>query len=77
MREQTERERASPRSWLPFFTVENTDEAAARAERLGGRRLIRRMKTHVGRFAVVADPQGAAFRGVRGRDRSLTHEPWT
>jgi predicted enzyme related to lactoylglutathione lyase len=66
MREQTERERDSPPSWLPFFTVENTDKATTRAERLGGRRLMPTTKTHVGRFAVVADPQGAAFAVFEG-----------
>jgi predicted enzyme related to lactoylglutathione lyase len=59
MREQTER--VSAPSWLPFFTVENTDEAAARAEQLGGRRVTPTTKTHVDHFAVVADPHGAAF----------------
>jgi predicted enzyme related to lactoylglutathione lyase len=61
MREQTERERGIPPNWLPYFTVESTDEAARRAEQLGGRRLMPSTQVHVGWFAVLADPQGAAF----------------
>jgi uncharacterized protein len=36
MREQTERERAIPPQWLPYFTVENVDYAARQAEQVGG-----------------------------------------
>jgi predicted enzyme related to lactoylglutathione lyase len=67
MREQTDQERGIPPSWLPYFTVENTDEAARRAGRLGGRRLMPTTEIHVGRFAVVADPQGAAFAVFEGQ----------
>jgi predicted enzyme related to lactoylglutathione lyase len=35
IRAQTERERGSPPNWLPYFTVENADDAARHAERLG------------------------------------------
>jgi predicted enzyme related to lactoylglutathione lyase len=67
MREQTERERGIPPNWLPYFTVEDTDEAAHRAEQLGGRRLMPSTEVHVGRFAVLADPQGAAFGVFEGQ----------
>jgi predicted enzyme related to lactoylglutathione lyase len=67
MREQTERERGVPPGWLPYFTVENADEAAHRAELLGGRRLTPTTEAHVGQFAVVADPQGAAFAVFAGQ----------
>jgi uncharacterized protein len=66
MREQSERERGIPPYWLPYFTVENADEAASRAERLGGRRLLPATEVHAGRFAVVADPRGAAFAVFEG-----------
>jgi predicted enzyme related to lactoylglutathione lyase len=61
MREQSERERDIPPNWLPYFNVDKADEAARRAEDLGARRLISITETHAGRFAVLADPQGAAF----------------
>jgi predicted enzyme related to lactoylglutathione lyase len=67
IREQTERERDSPPNWLPYFTVEGTDEAVQRAEHLGGRRLLPTTALPGGRFAVVADPQGAAFAMFEGQ----------
>lgn len=56
----------APAHWLPYFAVEDVDAAAAKAGTLGG-------KPHVpptdipgtGRFAVLADPQGAAFAIVK------------
>src|ERR687892_1519651 len=67
IRELTKRERGSPPNWLPYFAVDSTDEAAYRAERLGGRRLMPTTAVRVGRFAVVADPQGAAFAVFEGQ----------
>jgi uncharacterized protein len=65
MREQSEQERGIPPSWLPYFTVENADDAARQAARLGGKSLpASEMK--IGRFAVIADPQGAAFALLEG-----------
>jgi len=51
-----------PSHWLPYFAVSDVDAMSAKAGSLGG-------KTHVpptdipdvGRFSVLADPQGAAF----------------
>ena len=51
-----------PSFWLPYFMVTDVDATAASATSLGG-------KTHfgpqdipgTGRFAIIADPQGAAF----------------
>lgn len=48
--------------WLPYIGAENVDATAAKAERLGGR--VLRAATDVeelGRYAVLADPQGATF----------------
>ena len=39
MHEQSERERRLPPHWLPYFTVENSDDASEQADRLGGRGL--------------------------------------
>jgi predicted enzyme related to lactoylglutathione lyase len=66
IREQTQQERGIPPNWLPYFTVENVDDAAFRAERLGGRTMLPATEIHIGRFAVVADPQGAALPSTFG-----------
>jgi uncharacterized protein len=47
--------------WTISFWVADADRAAARAEELGGTVLLPPMDVPVGRFTVVADPQGAAF----------------
>lgn len=48
--------------WLPYVGAENVDATAAKAERLGGRILHAAADVEdVGRYAVLADPQGAAF----------------
>jgi predicted enzyme related to lactoylglutathione lyase len=66
MRLRTERERGSPPNWLPYFMVENADEAPRKAEQVGGRTLLPTTNIHIGRFAVIADPQGATFAVVEG-----------
>jgi hypothetical protein len=66
MREQTEQERGLPPSWLPYFTVEDAHEAARKAEQVGGRTLLPTASLPLGRFAVIADPQGAAFAVFEG-----------
>jgi len=67
MREQTEQEQGTPPSWLPYFTVEDADDSARRAERLGGRRLVPTTQHPIGRSAVITDPQGAAFAVLEGK----------
>jgi len=66
MRKQTERERGNPSEWSPYFTVENVDDAARQADRVGGRRLLPTTEIHMGRFARIADPQGATFAVFEG-----------
>jgi predicted enzyme related to lactoylglutathione lyase len=66
LREQTEHERGIPPSWLPYFTVHGADDAARRAEQLGARRLVATTQNRMGRFAVIADPQDAAFAVFEG-----------
>lgn len=66
IRGQTEQERGVPPNWLPYFTVENADDAARRAERLGGRTVAPATAIHRGRIAVIVDPQGAAFTVFEG-----------
>jgi predicted enzyme related to lactoylglutathione lyase len=51
-----------PSFWMPYFACANTDTTVTRATSLGG--TIFKEPTdipHVGRFAVVGDPSGAAF----------------
>jgi predicted enzyme related to lactoylglutathione lyase len=48
--------------WMPYITVDEVDPAVKEIEGLGGK-VIRPANDipHVGRFAVVSDPQGAVF----------------
>jgi predicted enzyme related to lactoylglutathione lyase len=62
--------------WAVSFWVPDADRAAARAQELGGTVLLPPIDVPIGRFTVLADPQGAsftaaavpvgAFRGVDG-----------
>lgn len=62
MMELTPQHGPVPPHWLIYFTVADCDGDAARAQRLGGKLLAPPMDIpHVGRFAVLADPAGAAF----------------
>ncbi len=52
----------APPHWNGYITVEDVDAAAAKVQALGGRLYFGPMDIpKTGRFAVVADPQGAAF----------------
>jgi predicted enzyme related to lactoylglutathione lyase len=66
MREQSEQERRARPGWLPYFTVESADVAARRVARLGGRRPAPTTDGRLGRWALIADPQGAAFAVFEG-----------
>jgi len=50
-----------PPHWLVYFAVANTDNIVKRAQELGGKSTVPAMDIPQGRFAVLADPQGAAF----------------
>jgi len=54
-----------PSYWLVYFAVDDTDAAVKKIEELGGRVLAPAMDSPAGRFAVVADPQGAAFAVIK------------
>jgi predicted enzyme related to lactoylglutathione lyase len=48
--------------WLPYFYVDDVDEALAKAESLGARTWMPATSMEgVGRMAMLADPQGAPF----------------
>jgi uncharacterized protein len=61
IRAQTPQEQGIPPNWLVYFGTVSCDEGAAQAEKLGGRVLVPTMRVPAGGFAVIADPQGAAF----------------
>jgi len=54
-----------PSHWMVYFAVGDTDGTAAAAERLGGGVIAAPMDSPYGRFAVLRDPQGAAFTAIR------------
>lgn len=52
----------TPPHWLAYIAVPNVDAAVKQAEGLGGRTVVPGTDIpKVGRFAVLADPQGASF----------------
>ena len=51
-----------PTAWTPYFMVSDVDATAAKVKELGGRVYMGPQDLpKIGRFAVVADPQGAMF----------------
>ena len=50
-----------PPHWLVYFAVANTDDTLKKAQSLGARVMSPAMDIPQGRFAVLSDPQGAAF----------------
>jgi predicted enzyme related to lactoylglutathione lyase len=50
-----------PPHWLVYFAVDDTDATVAKAQAKGGTVLAPAMDIPTGRFAVLMDPQGAAF----------------
>jgi hypothetical protein len=50
-----------PAYWLVYFKVEDVDAAFGKAVGAGARELVGPQDYPGGRFAVVTDPQGAAF----------------
>jgi predicted enzyme related to lactoylglutathione lyase len=70
MYEQGERQREQgiPPNWASYITVENVDESTERARSLGANVMMEPFDVmDVGRMAVVADPQGAAFPMWQGK----------
>ncbi len=48
-------------SWLMYVTVEDLDASLAKAKDLGAQVCVDATDLPMGRFAVIADPQGAMF----------------
>jgi predicted enzyme related to lactoylglutathione lyase len=55
-----------PPHWMTYFAVEDTDDATARAAKLGGTVLAPPMDTPAGRMAALQDPTGASFSVIAG-----------
>jgi uncharacterized protein len=55
-----------PPNWLVYFAVTDTDDTAAKAKKAGGNVMAEPMDIpNVGRFSVIADPQGAVFAVIK------------
>jgi len=54
-----------PPHWLVYFTVNNTDDTVKRAQEMGGKAMSPPVDIPQGRFAVLADPNGAAFAVIK------------
>jgi predicted enzyme related to lactoylglutathione lyase len=50
-----------PSHWMVYFGVDDVDQASQKATGLGGRELLAPQDFPGGRFAILMDPQGAAF----------------
>jgi predicted enzyme related to lactoylglutathione lyase len=55
-----------PSYWLVYFGTADVDASLAKAVELGGSAIVEPMDIPPGRFAVVADPQGAVFALFQG-----------
>ena len=56
----------APSYWLPYFSVSSCDETVDKVRGAGGTLFAGPMDVPAGRFAVVADPHGAAFAVFEG-----------
>jgi predicted enzyme related to lactoylglutathione lyase len=51
-----------PPHWLAYFSVDDVDACASKAKQMGANLYLAPMTMEgVGRFSVIADPQGAVF----------------
>jgi predicted enzyme related to lactoylglutathione lyase len=55
----------APAAWLPYFAVDDCEAAIEKVSAGGGRTLAGPRDVAPGRFAVVADPEGAPFAVMR------------
>ena len=66
IRPKTEAEQGGEPGWLTYFMVERADDAILKAEQLGGQGVELNAESHIGRSAVIADPQAARFGVLSG-----------
>ena len=51
-----------PSYWMPYFMVTDVDGSADKAKQLGAKVMVPPQDiSKIGRFSIVADPQGAVF----------------
>jgi predicted enzyme related to lactoylglutathione lyase len=68
-------ENAGPPHWLAYISTPDTDATVKQAESLGAKVLVQPTDIPtVGRFAVLADPQGAAFAVFTSSSQAPGHE---
>jgi predicted enzyme related to lactoylglutathione lyase len=60
-------DRNGPPQWRPYFTVESTEAACAKARDLGAQPLLEPIAIPDGSIAIALDPQGALFALFEGR----------
>jgi predicted enzyme related to lactoylglutathione lyase len=60
-----------PAHWMAYFGSEDTDATAAKVTELGGEVMFGPVDIPAGRFAMVADPWGAAFAVMRPSEQTL------
>jgi hypothetical protein len=58
----------APSHWISYLSVDDVDAAASKVTKNGGKQVVPPTDIPVGRFAIVADPQGAHFALWRGAD---------
>jgi uncharacterized protein len=66
MLQQSEQMKGMTPDWIPYFAVSDCDASAKKAKSLGARVGVEPMDIpKVGRFSVLADPQGARFAMIK------------
>ncbi len=65
----------APAHWMTYFGADDTDSAVAQVEEGGGRVDFGPVDIPAGRFAMVADPWGAAFAVIKLSDQALSSAP--
>lgn len=58
-----------PSHWMVYFNVEDVDQSVRKATEAGAREMLAPQDFPGGRFAIVGDPQGAAFGLLKMRER--------
>jgi predicted enzyme related to lactoylglutathione lyase len=58
-----------PSYWMVYFNVDDVDRSFTKATEAGGREMLAPQDFPGGRFAILSDPQGAAFGILKMRDR--------
>lgn len=59
-----------PSYWMPYFQVADVDKSFAKATELGAKEMVGPQDFPGGRFAILSDPEGAAFGLLKPSPRS-------